>query len=60
MDYQSFEDWLSRLDQADLNFLNRHSMWARDWIRARKKRVLPDGFLEKTMEILEGGSESET
>ncbi len=60
MDLEAFEDWLKKLSEADRNFLQKHPAWKKEYQKAWKGRSLPKNFAEKTMEILEGGSESET
>ena len=60
MTYDQFEDWLAKLDPADREFLDKNPTWKKEHQAARKKLSLPRGFSEKTMEILEGQSESET
>jgi len=60
LDFRTFENWLSKLSDADQAYLGRHSDWQKEFQKIRKTGVLPKGFAEKTMEILEDGSESET
>ena len=60
MNYDQFEAWLGKLSEADRKYLEKHSAWKKVHLEALKKRVVPKGFVESTMEILEGGSESET
>jgi hypothetical protein len=60
MDYRQFEQWLGKLSEADRQYLEKQSGWKKERETARQSRSLPQGFVEKTMEILEGGSESET
>ena len=60
MNYDQFEDWLRKLDEKDREYLRKQRAWLSEYEKARKSGVLPKGFSEKTMEILEGGSESET
>ena len=55
-----FEAWLHKLDPKDLAFLERNAAWKKERNLTLQTRVLPKGFVEKTMELLEGGSESET
>lgn len=60
MDWKSFEEWLGKLGEADRAYLQNHSVWKKEYQQSLKNHSLPKGFLERTMEILEGGSESET
>ncbi len=60
MTYDQFEEWLLRLAPKDLEYLKRHKLWSKEYEKMRKGRVLPKGFPEKTMEVLEDGSDSET
>jgi len=60
MDFQAFEIWLGKLAPADLKYLEKNKDWKKAHESAQKAGVLPQGFVERTMEILEGGSESET
>jgi hypothetical protein len=60
VDFQTFEKWMKKLSEADLLFLRRDPMWKKEYEKIKEGRVLPKGFVEKTMEMLEGGSESET
>lgn len=60
MTYDQFEKWLVRLKREDLEYLKRHPVWAREYAKAQKTGVLPEGFPGRTMEILEDGSDSET
>jgi hypothetical protein len=60
MTYDQFMAWLEKLDLKDRKFLSRRAEWRKEFNKASLNRVLPKGFLERTMEILEGGSESET
>lgn len=60
MDFDQFETWFKKLSDHDRAFLDKHPSWKNALGKARKKRVLPKNFVETTMEILEGGSESET
>jgi hypothetical protein len=59
VNYKQFEGWLSRLDPADRKFLDENPRWKKDYQAAVKALLLPGGFVERTMEILEGDSESE-
>lgn len=60
MDYLQFERWLDKLSETDRKYLEKHPDWNQAYRKVLKDRILPKGFLEKTMEVLEGGSESET
>ena len=60
MDLASFEAWLQNLSDQDRAFLQKHPTWKKEYQKLQKSRVLPKGFAEKTMEVLEDGSESET
>ena len=60
MDIQTFEKWFDRLSDGDRAFLQKHPEWKKEYAKIREKRILPKGFMEKTMEVLEDGSESET
>jgi hypothetical protein len=60
MDFGQFEAWLKRLAKEDLKYLEKHPSWKKEFQKVQKSRSLPKGFVEKTMEVLEGGSESET
>ena len=60
MNYDQFENWLQKLSVSDRKFLEQKADWKKEYQKAQKNRTLPQGFSEKTMEILEGGSESET
>lgn len=60
MDYLEFEKWLGKLSESDRKYLNRQFPWKKEYEKAKGGKFLPLGFVEKTMEILEGGSESET
>jgi hypothetical protein len=60
MDFRAFEVWLGKLSQADVKYLEKNKDWKKAHESAQKARALPTGFVEKTMELLEGGSESET
>jgi hypothetical protein len=60
MNYEEFEGWLKKLSAADRKYLEKHSSWRKLHEEVLRKRSLPNDFVETTMEILEGGSESET
>jgi hypothetical protein len=60
MDFQAFEKWIKNLSDADRVFLQRHKEWKKEYKKIQEARVLSEGFVEKTMEVLEDGSESET
>jgi hypothetical protein len=60
MTYDQFEEWLIRLAPKDLDYLKKHKPWVKEYEKMRKSRSLPKGFPEKTMEVLEDGSDSET
>jgi len=60
MDLRQFEAWLGKLAEADLKYLESRPGWRKVHEAAQKSGILPKGFVEKTMEYLEGGSESET
>jgi hypothetical protein len=60
MTYDQFEEWLIRLAPKDLDYLKKHKPWVKEYEKMRKNRSLPKGFPEKTMEVLEDGSDSET
>ncbi len=60
MNYQQFEGWLNQLSESDRKFLDRQTLWKKEYQAVKQNRSLPPGFAGKTMEILEGGSESET
>jgi hypothetical protein len=60
MDYQAFEQWLKNLSDDDRVFLQRHKEWKKEYKKIRDAGILSEGFVEKTMEVLEDGSESET
>jgi len=60
VNYQEFDQWLENLSDADRKYLERQAPWKKAREKAKASRSLPPGFVEKTMEILEGGSESET
>lgn len=59
-DPKKFQDWLRKLDPRDRRYLESHAVWKRSLLLFEDKGVVPVGFVELTMEILEGGSESET
>lgn len=58
-EYDDFVKWLFKLSQADQAYLRRHKDWLKAFQKAQKSKKLPDGFQGWTMEMLEGGSESE-
>ena len=60
MTFDQFELWLSKLAESDRKYLDRHAEWSKDHKKAKTAGSLPKGFIERTMELLEGGSESET
>ncbi len=60
MNFQAFEKWLKNLSEADRSYLHHHPEWKREYQKIQEAGVLSKGFIEKTMEVLEGGSESET
>jgi hypothetical protein len=60
VDFKTFEDWLEKLSPEDLKYLRKHPVWKKEYLKVQKNQALQPGFVEKTMEILEGGSESET
>ena len=60
MTYAEFEGWLLRLDPRDFKYLQGHRAWMKEYKAMRKSGLLPQGFPERTMEILEDGSDSET
>jgi hypothetical protein len=60
MDFQAFEKWIENLSEVDLVFLQRHKEWKKEYKKMQETGVLSKGFVEKTMEVLEDGSESET
>lgn len=60
MDLIAFDTWLKNLSEEDRKFLQKNPWWKREYQQSQKSHNLPKGFVEKTMEILEGGSESET
>ncbi len=60
MDFEDFENWLKSLSARDRNYLQKNPSWKKERQKARATQNLPRNFVEKTMEILEGGSESET
>ncbi len=60
MDFQAFEKWIKNLSEADRAFLERHKEWKKEYRKIQEVGVLSNGFAEKTMEVLEDGSESET
>ncbi|HUO58941.1 MAG TPA: hypothetical protein VMV05_12265 [bacterium] len=60
MNFQQFEEWMGKLAKEDREFLEQNHLWKKEYQQVRKNRSMPEGFVTKTMEILEGGSESET
>jgi hypothetical protein len=60
MDLRAFETWLGKLAEPDLKYLERQPGWKREHEKAIASGILPKGFVERTMTLLEGGSESET
>jgi hypothetical protein len=60
MTYDEFEEWLIRLGPKDLDYLQKHKVWMKEYRAMKKSGLLPKGFPEQTMEILEDGSDSET
>ena len=60
MEFRAFEAWLEKLGPADLKYLEKKKDWKKAHESAQRTGILPSGFVERTMEILEGGSESET
>ena len=60
MDIQTFEKWFENLSDGDRVFLQKHPEWKKEYRKIQETLILPEGFLEKTMEVLEDGSESET
>jgi len=60
MNYDQFEAWLRKLSEEDRKYLEKDGHWKKVHEKAQKDRSLPQGFVEKTMERLEGGYESET
>lgn len=60
MDFQAFEKWIENLNESDRIFLQRHKEWKKEYKKIQEAGVLSKGFVEKTMEVLEDGSESET
>lgn len=60
MNYAEFESWLKKLDPTDRKCLEKKPEWKKGYKKARGAQVLPKGFAELSMEILEGSSESET
>ncbi|GEM_PF-3509900 len=60
MDFEAFEVWLGKLSESDRAYLEKHARWKQEYQKAKGHRSLPKNFVEKTMEALEGGSESET
>lgn len=60
MDFETFENWLKKLSKDDRDYLEGHPVWKKEYLKAKEGRSLPRNFVERTMEVLEGGSESET
>jgi hypothetical protein len=60
MDLRGFENWLRRLSPDDRHYLEKNGEWRKAYDRVQRDHVLPPGFVEMTMVLLEGGSESET
>jgi len=60
LDFKAFESWLAHLGEADRKYLQKNTAWNKEYQKAKKDRSLPHRFVERTMETLEGGSESET
>ncbi|HJT24896.1 MAG TPA: hypothetical protein VJ873_09980 [bacterium] len=60
MDFKAFEIWFGKLSETDRDYLGKHPAWSKEYQKAKASWSLPKDFAEKTMEILEGGSESET
>lgn len=60
MDFKAFEKWLEKLSESDRDYLQKHPAWKKEYQNALTSRSLSRDFVERTMEILEGGSESET
>lgn len=60
MDYSRFEAWFQKLSDSDRGYLQRQPGWKKAYEKVRSSGAIPPGFVEKTMELLEGGSESET
>ncbi len=60
MTYDQFERWLGKLAPEDRKYLDKRGDWRAAYEKARRMGTLPKDFAERTMEILEGGSESET
>lgn len=60
LDLNQFENWINKLSDSDRKYLEKHPSWKRTYEAASKSGKLPKDFIERTMEILEDGSESET
>ena len=60
MDFETFEAWLGKLSESDRRYLQKHAAWKKEYQKAKGNRSMPKNFVERTMEVLEGGSESET
>ncbi len=60
MDYSQLVIWLKKLSDEDLSYLKKHHSWKEQFEKLRSTQMIPKGFIEMTMEILEDGSESET
>jgi len=60
MNFEQFNIWLKKLSETDLRYLQKKPGWKKELQKAQQSHILPKGFVEKTMELLEGGSESET
>jgi hypothetical protein len=60
MDLDAFRKWFELLGPSDRDYLSGHPSWRAEYRKALDSGRLPKGFVEKTMELLEGGSESET
>jgi hypothetical protein len=58
--YEQFEKWLEQLAPQDRKYLEQHPDWAKEYRRFKKTLRLPKDFVNRSMEILEDGSESET
>ncbi|HVM31536.1 MAG TPA: hypothetical protein VMU88_00235 [bacterium] len=60
MTYEEFERWFERLSPKDKAYLKGHPDWKGRYEKAKKSGMMPEDFPGFTMEILEGGSDSET
>jgi hypothetical protein len=58
--YEQFERWLEQLAPQDRKYLEQHPNWAKEYRKFKKTHQLPKDFVNRSMEILEDGSESET